>query len=487
MAGILDNKSRIMDVVVTEIGRRQIAGTVGGGQLKVEYASFTDGATFYQADVVSGSADATNRIFFEATSKKQDFITFETDDSGLLLGFEESPSMTIANSEIFVEDSAAAQSDFSAFTYITGSRFASLAKNIMTSSLDHFKDLRMIGSLDPDEPLNRRFLLDRNSINFKITNTSPWKFSTAIQKEGTVSDLDPMFIDKRLSNIMNFRFLPPITVGMDSKKPGPHQVQALLADLYRKRKWLGFYEPLGRLTPMTFSDLLEDLNGDLTPPSPSRQATRSFDLSSVYENGRNFEGLGDNASTQGPQIEIVEAGGGSDEALAAVGSVDRVSSRLYNASEGALRQLEGFFDLSDRSVGLRVLRNQEKDWDFSGDIAYTKAAWLKTESRKYLDQTAKIKPRRNPMSYPDSSTVPNVPRETVYFKESSSQNNIVMQMFEINNDRSTFKKLDVIDFGEVSVSYDENRPTKHVFFAGKIFFNELRIPSFVNLFTIIMD
>ena len=42
MAGILDNKLRIMDVAITEEGKRQISS----GRLKIEFATFTDGQTF---------------------------------------------------------------------------------------------------------------------------------------------------------------------------------------------------------------------------------------------------------------------------------------------------------------------------------------------------------------------------------------------------------------------------------------------------------
>ena len=44
MAGILDNKERIIDSIVTLEGRRQVIG----GKLKVEFASFSDRYTFYQ-------------------------------------------------------------------------------------------------------------------------------------------------------------------------------------------------------------------------------------------------------------------------------------------------------------------------------------------------------------------------------------------------------------------------------------------------------
>lgn len=84
MAGILDNKKRIMDTIVTQEGRRQLSS----GNFKIKYASFTDGNTFYEEDLVAGSTDATIRIPFEAVNKFQDNIVFETDDSGNLLKFQ---------------------------------------------------------------------------------------------------------------------------------------------------------------------------------------------------------------------------------------------------------------------------------------------------------------------------------------------------------------------------------------------------------------
>ena len=61
-----------------------------------------------------------------------------------------------------------------------------------------------------------------------------------------------------------------------------------------------------------------------------------------------------------------------------------------------------------------------------------------------------------------------------------------MQMFELSND--TFKKLDVIDFGIFNDPNDrQGRVEKHVFFLGKVYIDSTGTPTFVNLFTIIMD
>jgi hypothetical protein len=84
MAGILDNKKRIMDTIVTQEGRRQLSS----GNFKIKYASFTDGNVFYEEDLLTGTTDATLRIPFEVVNKFQDNIVFETDDSGNLLSFQ---------------------------------------------------------------------------------------------------------------------------------------------------------------------------------------------------------------------------------------------------------------------------------------------------------------------------------------------------------------------------------------------------------------
>jgi len=88
---------------------------------------------------------------------------------------------------------------------------------------------------------------------------------------------------------------------------------------------------------------------------------------------------------------------------------------------------------------------------------------------------------------PETSIAVEKERSVMTFLKTSEENNIIMQMFEVDDKRLKFKKLDVIDFGEFTVEEDENRPNKHVFFVGKIFLNSFNIPTFVNIFTVILD
>ena len=60
-------------------------------------------------------------------------------------------------------------------------------------------------------------------------------------------------------------------------------------------------------------------------------------------------------------------------------------------------------------------------------------------------------------------------------------------MFEVDNEKGTLTKLDVVDFGEFFVEEDLLRARKHVYFVGKVFIDSNNIPSFINLFTIVFD
>jgi hypothetical protein len=198
MAGILDKKTRVMDVIVTREGRRQMAD----GDLRATFASFTDKHTFYEKDIVSGSTDPTKRIYFEACSLASDQIVFEKDDSGRLIGDIPISDLTIFGDNIFEKDAEGE------FLLVTGSVFTDKAMSIVTSSIKNFKSQRMIGSELPNEFNSKTFDMSRNKINFQINSLSPFgsnpnNFSIDIQSAM------PLFFDPKLVNSPSFKFLPP--------------------------------------------------------------------------------------------------------------------------------------------------------------------------------------------------------------------------------------------------------------------------------------
>ena len=291
MAGILDNKKRIMDTIVTQEGRRQRSS----GNFTIKYASFTDGNVFYEADLSKGTTDATLRIPFETVNKFQDNIVFETDDSGNLLGFQgdgvelnpdgsivsltstypndtqiyngkivievkgqnaagldyfhfydettektvywvygyadngdgggSSGSTTAEHYGWFITDStyiwpptAADKSDIqSTDNFITNTissrnvisdsaGFSSAVDSITAASFDSFKQQNFITTRNKRN--NIVFSASQNKENFTYTIGSGYDNDVKDQKD---LDVLPAFIhDKKLANVLNFKFLPPI-------------------------------------------------------------------------------------------------------------------------------------------------------------------------------------------------------------------------------------------------------------------------------------
>jgi len=73
--------------------------------------------------------------------------------------------------------------------------------------------------------------------------------------------------------------------------------------------------------------------------------------------------------------------------------------------------------------------------------------------------------------------------QRINFIETSNENNIICQFFEISE--GIMRKLDVIDFG--SFPSPNGLGTKHVFFVGKVFIDNLDSPTFVNMFVLIFE
>jgi len=217
MSGILDNKQRVIDTLVTLEGRRQIAS----GKLKVEFVSFTDSATYYKADVVSGSADATTRIYLEACHLPQDQVTFEADDSGRLLPFKNTEGISVCDGQIvqctFDESMGTVLTGSSTgMTFMNGEEFASPAQSLLMSSPDNFGNFRIIGKHAPIFE-DDGFGIGNDSLTFVMTNTSPVPDSSL--RTVNLTDVESLFNDPRLSRLVNFRYLPPINKVTEGSKP----------------------------------------------------------------------------------------------------------------------------------------------------------------------------------------------------------------------------------------------------------------------------
>lgn len=355
MAGILNNKTRIMDTIITVEGKRQL----GRGNFRPEFASFTDGQSFYEEDVISGSTDARDRFLFEAVSLPSDKIFLEYDDSGRLLG---SPDVKISidsgleGAGLFLKDS-----NSTTFTRLTDpTSFATIAQTLVTGSIENIKRNQMLGSQIPTEFNDKSFDLSSNKVDFIIDNYQPFGRSP-LNFIKDIEELQPFLYSEKLSHIPNFKFLPPIDTNGQK---------------------ISLYEDLNDAEIINFNDLISRI-GEL--PNTSN-------------------------STNQENID-----------LSIFGSID-----------------ESF---------VNAARNNQ------------------------------------------NNAIAGKPRETIYFKNTSMTNNIFADIHEIRTQENSqfFEKMSVIDFGSFNDNSNPEHPEKRVFFVGKVKEGVGKLPTFINIFTLIFD
>jgi len=197
MAGILDSKTRFIDLVVTQEGKRQIAS----GELRAVYASISDASVFYDT---SDPTSINDKIYFEVAESHSNTIVIEKDDSGKLFDFNFSPTGSIVGNNIFDKDATATNS--LKLKPVTGSAFSSTSTSLMQTFLTHFKSHQIVGSKEDDEA---KFKLSKNTIHFAISNSVPWKDGPT-NETVDVDDAEPFFFDSKLTHLNNFKFLPPV-------------------------------------------------------------------------------------------------------------------------------------------------------------------------------------------------------------------------------------------------------------------------------------
>lgn len=296
MSGILDSKSRIMDVVITQEGRRQFSA----GKFVPMFASFTDRHTFYEQDVVSGSADASERIYFEAGNRHQDQIVVETDDSGLLVPYDGGSTRISTDGKIYSASYSTINSPAGSFNKViysvTGSTFGSVFNNVSNSIIESYEQQTMIKTSYPYEKYDT-FNLSTGSIQFNYNNFFPFR---GIGPETTVDAADHLFLDKRLSHLPNFKFLPPV-----------------YKDSSGKTQNLGQYVPLKTTDELTYYDLMSEIKGT-DPTRPNKEKIDvSFAETSIQSNVfmQMFEGK--NNTTDGVpslrKLECIDFGEFKDE------------------------------------------------------------------------------------------------------------------------------------------------------------------------------
>ena len=188
MAGILNNKSRILDVILTEIGRDQM----NRGEFEVSFATFSDNGTQYvdNDDNPGVMASINDNLYFETFSCSYDEIVPEIDNVGdFILTRQVSPTMSVKDGVLYEKTGSFGQfqpvdgfSNVDKFTGITTQRWNGLQLLKTTTSLPNLELSRYSAEIDIQEDANPK----------------------------DVGGLPPILIDPRFSGNINTMYLPPV-------------------------------------------------------------------------------------------------------------------------------------------------------------------------------------------------------------------------------------------------------------------------------------
>ena len=281
MSGIIDSKSRVLDTIVTLEGRRQLA--LGG--LDARYVSFTDGGTFYAADITSGSQDATARIYFESCQLPQDSVTFRANDAGELQALVNASGIPMSNGGQILEYSFKPQTSLfvgatiQSVSALTGDALSVAADAVLGSAAENFDNLRLIASQNAMFEQDG-FEAGPNDVTFTVTNDRPVPTEQFVTN---VDSLSSVFADPRFSNVTNFKHLPPISA--TNKRP------------------LALYTLLGLSKPLSFAQMMRELH---YYESLGQMHTVRFDPTSIANNvvGQFFEVSSDKVS----KLDVIDYG-----------------------------------------------------------------------------------------------------------------------------------------------------------------------------------
>lgn len=199
--GILNNKSRVLDTIITRTGKSNLS--LGG--LDIKYVSFTDGSAFYfpfpSGNIDQTALDDSIKFQLESSNLPQDQVVFGINDQGNVESsiFSSLTGVTVTNGDVVVDNIETLQNT------------TTWTNRLVTSSIDNFKDLKLISTtdelFDDDQfgtvPSNTSF----TGSQFQIKRGFPLQPSHENRQENSLPDIfrDPVF-----GQSLNYKFLPPI-------------------------------------------------------------------------------------------------------------------------------------------------------------------------------------------------------------------------------------------------------------------------------------
>jgi hypothetical protein len=426
--GILDSKSRVLDTVITGEGRRQLAM----GNFNPAFATISDRHTYYEKSEVSGTSDASDRIYFEASPDNMtDYITFETDDSGRLLGYPIHEGHYWEGRVGTVEAFGVGELGEPKYKTIGIEGFASQAIAIVTSSIENFKDLQTIGTRDATETVSLKTKLSDYSYNFLINNNYPFS-EGASDSIVNLDSMETLFFDDRVSDSINFKFLPPIVKDI-----------AILS-IYGLLTGFADFATVSLLDKAALEAL--GFNFSRRSSEPISTSTIGADLLALRSSQNRFN-----------VQEALDLFNASPDEMARSGYryLGNYTDIRHSVAVGHMIDDYDPLTFDKLMAHLDYSHTVIADDDLIGGGLETIYTELTDTSRESIE---------------------------INFETTSTTNNIVMQIFEVVPELGTLVKLDTIQFSDSSMEKERD-----MFFAGKIYFNNSGMPVYGNLFDIVVD
>jgi len=187
--GILDSKTRIIDLILTNEGKRQLVN----GEMVAEYISFSDSSISYNDEDLE-------KLILESNNLPQDEITPESDVNELLRKIVTS-NFKIINSKVY---------DIN-LNPLSGSELNNYFDEVSKSSLENFKKLQIIKSYDSFDQFENLssnitssyFSITKDDIN-QFDNTNKPNFNL------NINTMPSIFLDPDASKSKNYLYLPPV-------------------------------------------------------------------------------------------------------------------------------------------------------------------------------------------------------------------------------------------------------------------------------------
>lgn len=198
MAGILDKKTRFMDTFLTQVGRSQLAH----GELSFNFATFSDSCTFYEPSINDPSvvAPADNRLMFECANRPQDQVIPEFDADGAV-SFPAGDFDMEGGALVLVGSGSLGKQ-------LYGADLMASASSALTDCSDSFAAMMPLRTEERGIGGDSGFALSKTSHTFQIT---PGTLAPGKPRRVQVENLEPLWEDKKLTQVPNFQFLPPVS------------------------------------------------------------------------------------------------------------------------------------------------------------------------------------------------------------------------------------------------------------------------------------